>query len=65
MSQKYDHEDITTHKMLKLIAEIMDCVENENGEKPECTILSEDLMMIEFDSNTRFRIVIQDTKRFQ
>jgi hypothetical protein len=58
-------EEITTARLIKLICEIFDCIEDDNGNKPYLTILSEDLALIEFENGPRYRLTIEDCSKFQ
>lgn len=57
-------EEIQTWQLLKLIAEIFDCIEDGSNKAPEITIMDKEIMIAEF-GDQRFRIHIQNTNRFQ
>jgi hypothetical protein len=66
VSNPFDSErDISTTRLLNLIADIFDCVEGDNGRTPEIKIINDEIMLIEFDELTRFRIEIKDMRGAQ
>jgi hypothetical protein len=61
MSQ--DHE-ITNADVLKLIVEILECVQDDKGKVADVTVFSDEILVVEFPQGERFRINITDTKKF-
>lgn len=57
-------DQINPQTIIKLFAQILECCENDKGKQPFITVLSDELMMVEFEDQ-RFRVYVQDIKRFQ
>ena len=57
--------EVTTQDLVSLIRDIMESIDNtETGVPVHVTQLGEEIVMVEF-GDQRFRILVQDTKRFQ
>lgn len=59
-----DFGAITSYDLLKLIRDIALCIHNDKNQSPYVDVMSDEIMMIEFDSK-RFRVMIQDCSKFQ
>lgn len=57
-------EDIECYDIIKLIRDIIDCLQDDKGNSPFVDIMNEEILMVTFD-NKRFRIMVQDCSRFQ
>lgn len=57
-------EEVTTQELVKLIRDIMESIDNtQTGKQIQVTQLGDEILMVEFGEQ-RFRIMVQDTKRF-
>lgn len=57
-------EEVTTQELVKLIRDIMESIDNtQTGKQIQVTQLGDEMLMVEFGEQ-RFRIMVQDTKRF-
>lgn len=57
-------DEPTTYNLIKLIAEIFECVENTETKEPaKIDILSEEIVMVEIGPK-RFRILVNDCSKF-
>lgn len=57
-------EDVTTQDIISLIRDIMESIDNTQTQTPiNVTQLGDEILMLEF-GDQRFRILVQDTKRF-
>lgn len=66
MSEIYypSDQEVNTYGLIKLIAEVMACIENtETKEEAQVDILSDEIMIVTIDDK-RFRIMVQDTGQF-
>ena len=59
-----DLEKIDETKLLFLIQQVFDCLQNEKGESPFCTIMGSNVMLFEFE-DLRYRIEIKNINQFQ
>lgn len=59
------NDEIDTLHLMSLIKQIFECVENDKGESPFLTVYSDEILVIEFPQDKRFRIEIKDLTRFQ
>lgn len=58
-----DLEDLYPHKLLFLIQQVFDCIQDEQGKSPQTTILCDTIMMFEFDEY-KYRIQIEPIQRY-
>ena len=59
-------DEISPQDLMKLIIEIFECVENtEDGSTPQLTQYSDEVLVLDFPNDKRFRIEIKDLTRFQ
>lgn len=59
-----DDQEISTYGLIKLIAEVMQCIENtETKAEAEVDIISDEIVIVTIDKK-RFRIMVQDTAQF-
>lgn len=59
-----DLEDISEQKLLFLFQQVMECLQNEKGESPMCTMMGKDVLLFEFDDH-RYRIEVRNIKQYQ
>jgi hypothetical protein len=57
--------DVTCQDLMSLIKDIMESIDNTQNSTPvQVTQFSDEILVVEFGEQ-RFRITIEDTKRFQ
>jgi hypothetical protein len=59
-------DDITTNRLLQLIKQVFDCIEQEGtGAQPHSTIISEKCMIIKFKEGEEFKVFIHQQRDLQ
>jgi hypothetical protein len=57
-------DEVTTQELVKLIRDIMESIDNtQTGNPIHVTQLGDEILMVEFGEQ-RFRIMVQDTRKF-
>ena len=54
---------VEARELIKFFSEILECYD-DNGLKADIIAIGDDLLLIEFPSGQRYRILIQDCARF-
>jgi hypothetical protein len=58
-----DLDNITPAKVLFLIQQILECIQNDKGEVPNCTLVDDKILLFEIDEHS-YRIHIEDARIF-
>ena len=59
-----ESQEITTYGLIKLIAEVLECIENvDTKQEAIVEIISDEIIIATIDKK-RFRIMVQDTAQF-
>lgn len=57
-------KNITTGDLMNLVKDIFECIEATEGQNPIFTLFNDEIAVLEIDGK-RFRIHIEDTRKFQ
>jgi hypothetical protein len=58
-----DLEDIDEAKLLFLFQQVLECIMDDKGVSPFCTMMGKDVMLFEYD-DLRYRIEVRNIKQY-